>query len=596
MLVSDAAAQRKQITVCLLPKKKGLPYFTTCAQGAEEAAKELGHVKLIYDGPSDGAPEKAASMIEKWTLQGVDVIAVSPNDPEVLAPADEEGARERCPRHYLGRRRRARHARVPSEPSHRPGHRVRVGGHDGQRPWRRQREGEVAIITATLTAANQNAWIKHMKERLAKYPKLTLVSVQPSNEDQKLAFQAAQDLMKAHPRLRGIFAISSVAFPGAAEAVKQASAAGKVLVTGLSTPNDMRSYVMDGTVKSVILWNTIDLGYLTVRVADALAAGKLKTGRYDVRRRTARSETDCWRQCLARCHPCVHEREYRTGTISDGQRARLFLIWLVPTLPISVFSAAIDRHALVTRHNVVLTKFDPENPLQVGNGEFAFTADVTGLQTFAEAFEKTIPARHALAMGLAHVSEPGRLEHRQVPIQGVRRICTDARWATPTCPATGERRRSTGCARNPHRLHLGRIGFLLTKADGTAAQPSDLTDIEQTLDLWNGILVSRFKFEGQPVDVQTVCHPIARSARGARGVAAGCKKGRLGIQIAISLRHGRDGHGGLDQARGARDNLKQPEGNAGQFTRRLDNDSYSVAATWTPAGKLDARWPSTRSC
>ena len=278
LLVIDAAAQSKEITVCLLPKKKGLPYFTTCAQGAAEAAKEFGHVKLIYDGPSDGAPEKAASMIEKWTLQGVDVIAVSPNDPEVLAPAmrkarekgvhvitwDADGAPGT--REFLVNQATAQDigfALVDTMAKD-------LGGDKS--------EVEVAIITATLTAANQNTWIKHIKERLLKYPQLTLVSIQPSNEDQKLAFQAAQDLMKAHPRLRGIFAISSVAFPGAAEAVKQAGVSGKVLVTGLSTPNDMRSYVMDGTVKSVILWNTIDLGYLTVRVADALAAGTLKPG------------------------------------------------------------------------------------------------------------------------------------------------------------------------------------------------------------------------------------------------------------------------------------------------------------------------------
>ncbi len=139
-------------------------------------------------------------------------------------------------------------------------------------------EGEVAIITASLTAANQNEWIKFMKERLATYPKLSLVATKPSNEDQRLAFQVAQDLMKAHPNLKGIFGISSVAFPGAAEAVKQAGKSGSVLVTGLATPNDMKAYVHDGTVKSVILWNTIDLGYLTVRVAEAVASGTLKTG------------------------------------------------------------------------------------------------------------------------------------------------------------------------------------------------------------------------------------------------------------------------------------------------------------------------------
>src|SRR5687767_9255482 len=83
----------KKFTLCLLPKQKNVPYFETCRDGAEVAAKELD-INLIYDGPTDGAAEKAASMIEKWTLQGVDVIAVSANDPDVLAPAMKK-AREK---------------------------------------------------------------------------------------------------------------------------------------------------------------------------------------------------------------------------------------------------------------------------------------------------------------------------------------------------------------------------------------------------------------------------------------------------------------------------------------------------------------------
>ena len=79
-------ATGKTLRVAMLPKKKGVPYFTSCSKGAEEAAKELG-IELVYDGPTDGSPEKAASMIERWTAQGFDVIAVSPNDPAVLAPA-----------------------------------------------------------------------------------------------------------------------------------------------------------------------------------------------------------------------------------------------------------------------------------------------------------------------------------------------------------------------------------------------------------------------------------------------------------------------------------------------------------------------------
>jgi ABC-type sugar transport system substrate-binding protein len=143
-------------------------------------------------------------------------------------------------------------------------------------------KGEIAIVTASLTAANQNEWIKYMKTRLETYPGLKLVAVKPSNEDQKLAFSVTQDLLKAYPDLRGVFAISSVAFPGASEATKQGGKTGKVFVTGLSTPNDMRSYVQEGVVKSVVLWNTKDLGYLTIYTARALFDGKLKAGSSEI--------------------------------------------------------------------------------------------------------------------------------------------------------------------------------------------------------------------------------------------------------------------------------------------------------------------------
>jgi len=273
---SPSAAGEK-VTVCLLPKKKGLPYFTACARGAEEAAKELGNVDLIYDGPTDGSPEKAASMVDRWALQGVDVIAVSPNDPQVLGQAMKK-ARAKGVRVLTWDADAAPDARefMVNQATARD---IGFALVDAMaRDLGPESEGEVAIITATLTAANQNEWMEHMKERLKAYPKLTLVAVKPSNEDQRLAFQVAQDLMKAYPNLRGIFGISSVAFPGAAEAVKQAGKSGKVLVTGLATPNDMKAYVHDGTVQSVVLWNTIDLGYLTVYAAEAVATGKLKAG------------------------------------------------------------------------------------------------------------------------------------------------------------------------------------------------------------------------------------------------------------------------------------------------------------------------------
>lgn len=269
-----------QITVCLLPKKKGLPYFTSCADGAAEAARELGNVELIYDGPTDGAPEKSAAMIDRWTLKGVDVICVSPNDPQVLAPAMIR-ARQEGVKVLTWDADAAADTRlffVNQATAQGIGYGLvdtlaeDLGGGEAA-------TGQVAILTATLTAANQNAWIAQMKPRLAaKYPGLELVAVEPTAEDQKLAFTKTQDLIKAYPDLKGIFAISSVAFPGAAEAVRQAGKAGEIQVIGLSTPNNMREYVKDGTVKSVLLWNTRDLGYLTVYTARNIVDGVLEPG------------------------------------------------------------------------------------------------------------------------------------------------------------------------------------------------------------------------------------------------------------------------------------------------------------------------------
>ena len=272
-------APKETITIALIPKKKGLPYFTSCASGAEAAAQELGNVTLIYDGPTDGSPEKQASMIEQYALKGVDVIAVSPNDPDVVAPAMRK-AREKGihviawdadavtdARSYFVNQSTAQaiaYGMVDTMVQDLGGPEIRA---------------QVAIVTAYLTAANQNIWIKHMKTRMADtYPNLELVAIKPSDEDQKMAFKVTQDLMKAYPDIKGFFGISSVSFPGAAEAVKQAGQSGKVMVTGLATPNSMKAYVKDGTVKSVVLWNTAELGYLTVQVGAALAQGTLKAG------------------------------------------------------------------------------------------------------------------------------------------------------------------------------------------------------------------------------------------------------------------------------------------------------------------------------
>lgn len=278
---SSTSGGAKKYSVYLLPKKKGLAYFETCAKGAEEAAKELGDIDLTYDGPVSGDADEAAKMVRQWAQKKADVIAVSVNDPAILGDAMKEARAKGS--HVITWDADAapdtRELLVNQATPEQIGQALvdalakDIGSGNADAA-----EGEVAIISATATAANQNEWMKFMNARLAKYPKLKLVATEYCNEDESKAKQIAQDLIKAHPDLKGMWAISSAAFPGAAEGVKQAGKSGQVQVTGLSTPNDMKSYVKDGTVKSVVLWNTVDLGYLTIYTAEAIASGKYKAG------------------------------------------------------------------------------------------------------------------------------------------------------------------------------------------------------------------------------------------------------------------------------------------------------------------------------
>ena len=133
------------------------------------------------------------------------------------------------------------------------------------------------IISSDATSANQNSWIEVMKPAIEN-SNLNLATIKYPGENASQALADSQDVIKKYPNLKGLFGISSVSFPGAAEAVEQTGHSGKILVTGLSTPNDMKKFVHSGTVKSVVLWNTVDLGYLTIYVAEALATGKLVEG------------------------------------------------------------------------------------------------------------------------------------------------------------------------------------------------------------------------------------------------------------------------------------------------------------------------------
>jgi rhamnose transport system substrate-binding protein len=267
-------ASKDGLTLAMMPKNKGNPYFVSCRKGAEEAARELG-VKLLWDGPTETDAAKQNEVVESWITRGVDVIAVSVENKEAIST--------------VLRKARGKGIKVvtfdaDAEPDARDffvnqatprgiaetlvGHAARLLGD----------KGEFAIITASLTAANQNEWIKNIKEVLAeKYPGITLVEIRPSDDDRKRAFDETQTLLKVHPEVKVVMAIASPAVPGAAEAVKQ-SGRTDVKVTGLGLPSSSKPYLKDGVLDTVVLWNTMDLGYLTVQSAYALAKGSLKPG------------------------------------------------------------------------------------------------------------------------------------------------------------------------------------------------------------------------------------------------------------------------------------------------------------------------------
>ena len=265
-----AARPGKRPVIAMMPKAKGDPYFMSCRPGAEEAAKELG-VDLIWDGPTGLDAAKQNEVVEGWITRGVDAIAVavanSPGISTVLRKARARGikvvtydadAAEDARDYFINQA-------TPEGIGYTlvdEGARL-LGG-----------KGELAIITGPLSAANQNAWMDFMRKRVAeKYPEMKVAAMRPSDDDRDKAFVETQTILKVYPKVRLIVAISAPAVPGSAEAVRQ-SGRKDVFVIGLSLPNLCKRYVHEGVVQAVVLWNTRDLGYLTVTAAALLVEGR----------------------------------------------------------------------------------------------------------------------------------------------------------------------------------------------------------------------------------------------------------------------------------------------------------------------------------
>ena len=246
----------------------------------------------------------------------------------------------------------------------------------------------------------------------------------------------------------------------------------------------------------------------------------------------------------------------------------------------------IDRQTLVARHNITLTRPDPLNPLSIGNGEFAFTADVTGLQTFPEYHEKGMPLGTQSHWGWHRLSNPGAyslsgvLEEYDVAGRKVP-------YASDGNSPKGYSQAATWLRANPHRLDLGRIGLQLKKADGLAVQIGDLEKTVQTLDLWSGRLSSRFEVDGKKVSVQTVSHP-ARDILAVRVESSLFEQERLTVSLAFP-------YGSLDWRNSAdwlnpdrHTTQAQINNNRAEFVRILDSDRYYVTVVCSDGARIQA--------
>jgi rhamnose transport system substrate-binding protein len=260
-----------ETTVAFVPKLRGIPYFEAMQAGGDEAAKKLG-VKFIYQADTTADAAKQAEVINSLIQQKVDVLAVAPNDPSAIAPLLKRAADAgiKVITSDTDAPDSVRDLFVNQAESEAVGVAIAdaLASQTGAK-------GEWAIVSCGATAANLNAWIDVEKETMAtKYPNMKLVDVKFAGEDQAQATQLTKDLLAAHPNLTGIVGQCSTAAPGVAQAITDAGKIGKVFSAGLATPKPMATYIKNGSMAKVVLWDAKNLGYLTVWAGKQLADGK----------------------------------------------------------------------------------------------------------------------------------------------------------------------------------------------------------------------------------------------------------------------------------------------------------------------------------
>ncbi|MFE9171779.1 rhamnose ABC transporter substrate-binding protein [Streptomyces kebangsaanensis] len=271
------APTKKGLTVGFLPKQVNNPYFTSADNGGKKALEGLGSTYKEV-GPSSATDTSGqVSYVNTLTQQQVDAMAVSAQDPGALCTALKQAMRNgiKVVTYDSDTRPGCRHAFVSQASAEDLG-RTEVQLLAEQIGYK----GEIAILSAAQTATNQNTWIGHMKEELKdpKYKDVELVRIAYGNDDAQASFQQTQGLLQQYPNLKGIISPTTVGIKAAAQYLSGSKYKGKVKLTGLGTPDDMRKYVKNGTVDAFELWDPAKLGELAAHTAVALSSGQITGG------------------------------------------------------------------------------------------------------------------------------------------------------------------------------------------------------------------------------------------------------------------------------------------------------------------------------
>ena len=261
--------------IALVVKSLGNGFFDAANQGALEAAKELKDVEIIYTGPAKATAEGQIEIINSLVAQNVKAIVISANDPDALVPALKKAMARgiKVISFDSGVKKEGRMMHLNPSSNALIGEKLVKMTQDAIGP-----NGEIAVLSATAQATNQNTWIAEMKKVLAQpsYSGLKLVSVVYGDDQTDKSYREAQGLFKSYPNLKAIVAPTTVGVAAAAKAVQDEKKVGTLFVTGLGLPSEMAGHVKSGAVKSFAIWNPIDLGYSSIMAAHQFMTGKVK--------------------------------------------------------------------------------------------------------------------------------------------------------------------------------------------------------------------------------------------------------------------------------------------------------------------------------